>query len=123
VFDYFDHNAPPSQTIVNWSSWGGYFIQSLYAPKNLLVTYTDTLDDAAAQKLLALAKATHRRIYDVCLDPLQDTPFAGLPVHTDGKTYRTLCDARYFDDRFNGALHFREVMPGLSIWHVFAANP
>ena len=124
IFDYFADEARASQTLLNYSSWGGYFIEALYGPQNLLVTYKDPLDDASAQKLLAISRSTGRRIYNVCIDPLQDTVFEGLELTLAGKSYAKICSKQFLEDRFGGKLTFEEIpMPGLSIWHVFAATP
>ncbi len=118
IFSYFDDEKRAEESIVNYSSWGGYFIHSLYAPKNLLVTYIDPLDKDRATKLFDIARRTHRRIYDVCLDQLRGTAFEGLPITVGHKAFSTLCGKTFLDDRF-APLDFEEALPGLRIWHLW----
>ena|GEM_PF-1117580 len=123
IFDYFNDERRAPESLVNYSSWGGYSIHALYAPKNLLVTYAQTLDAAQTQRLLEISRLTKRAIYDVCLDPLRGTMFEGMPVTVDGKSFPSVCSKAFLDNRFGGKLDFEEVLPGLSIWHVFTGTP
>ncbi len=122
IFDYFSDPQRAASAIVNYSSWGGYFIQALYGPKNQLITSKDPLDSVSAQKLLEIAQRTNRRVYDVCLDPLQETLFEGLPVNVGDKSFASLCDIEFLENQFGGKLKFEEVLPGLSTWHVYGAK-
>jgi hypothetical protein len=103
VFQFFNDDAFAPDAIVNYSAWGGYYIQALYGPKNQLVTYTDPLLPQDADQLLALSHETGRKIYDVCFGPY--------------------CNALTLKSLFGGRLDFDDVLPGLPNWRAFAATP
>jgi hypothetical protein len=113
IFAYFDNEAVASQALINFSSWGGYYIQSLYGPRNQLVTYTEpygyedkrtaTLNPKDAEELFLLAQKTGRRIYNIC--------------------YGAICNKVALEAIFGNQLTFEEIMPSLPNWHVFAALP
>jgi len=113
IFHYFDNDEIASHAIINFSSWGAYYIQAIYGPKNQLVTYTEPHDletlrrvsfmpqDAAA--LLEIAHQTGRRIYNICYGPT--------------------CTKEGLESVYDNKIAFEEVLPGLQFWHVFAATP
>jgi len=76
VFRYLHNEEIAKSSIINFSSWGGYYIQSLYGAKSQLVTYqflneANHNDEAnnmiQAQRLLDLSKKLNREIiYNIC---------------------------------------------------------
>jgi hypothetical protein len=123
IFAYFQDKKLAASAIINYSTWGGYYINALYGPKDQLVTYIQPLTHTDAQKLLALAHKTGRRIYNVCSDPFFGTPYQGIPIIDNRKWYKSICDKTYLEDMFDDKLRFEDVMPEQKIWHVFAASP
>jgi len=113
IFEYFNDKAIASQAIINFSSWGGYYIQSLYGPRDQLVTYSEpygsdnertaTLSPQDADQLYNLSQKTGRRIYNIC--------------------FGDICNKVALGAIFGNRLTFEEIMPGLPNWHVFAASP
>jgi hypothetical protein len=113
IFRYFSDDAIASQAIINFSSWGGYYIQSLYGPKDQLVTYTEpygvestrttSLSPKDAKGLLQLSQQTGRQIYNVC--------------------FSELCNKVSLEALFGFELTFKDVLPGLPHWHVFVGTP
>jgi len=113
IFHYFDNDEIASHAIINFSSWGGYYIQALYGPKDQLVTYTEPHDletlrlvsfspqDAAA--LLEISRQTGRKIYNICYGPV--------------------CDKQSLEGVFGNKVTFEEILPGMQLWHLFAATP
>lgn len=109
IFSYLNREDIASEGLINFSSWGGYYIQSLYGQKTQLVTYTEpyasersrflpiTMEDADA--LLKLSQKTGRRIYNVC--------------------YEDYCNADSLQTAFGNRISFEEVMPGLERWKLF----
>jgi len=67
-FDYFDKPEIASKNIINFSSWGGYYYQSIYGDDSQLVTWSEQLNPTEASKLTLLAKETHKNIINACLD-------------------------------------------------------
>jgi hypothetical protein len=123
IFAYFQDAPRADAAIINYSSWGGYYLSALYGPKNQLVTYTEPMTNGDAQKLYLLSRRTNRRIYDVCYDPFYGTPNQGTPENVDGKVYDSICSRAYLEDKFGGQLDFEDMLPNQKIWHVFAATP
>jgi len=113
IFRFFADDARASQSIIDFSSWGGYYIQSLYGPKNQLVTYTEPYDQQLldnlplmpedARRLLSLAHKTGRRLYVICTG--------------------AACNKMALDAVFKDAVAFEDALPGLQNWRVFAAGP
>ncbi|MDD3288341.1 MAG: hypothetical protein PHX43_04980 [Alphaproteobacteria bacterium] len=103
IFDYLQKEIPASQSIVNFSSWGGYYIYALYAPKDQLVTYTEPLTQKDAEKLIEISKKTDRKIYNVCF---------GLG-----------CNEAFLGKIFADKLAFSRLLPGLRSWRLFVGQP
>jgi len=103
IFNYLAEEVPPSQALVNFSAWGGYYHYSLFAPKNQLVTYIDPITTEDAAKLVAIAKNTNRTIYNVC--------------HGLG------CDKESLEQAFDRKVVFRERVFGLESWRLFVGSP
>lgn len=103
VFEYLEKAVPAEKSIVNFSSWGGYYIYALYAPKNQLVTYTEPLRPEDAGKLANISNNTGRKIYNVCL---------GM-----------WCNEFYLNQVFNNQLKFKEALPGSRTWKVYVGEP
>ncbi len=113
IFSYFDNEDIAAHSIVNFSSWGGYYIKALYGPKTQLITYTEPYEDedkrplplypAYATKLLELSQITHRTLYNVCCE--------------------AVCNITMLETAFGHRVKFVEVLAGLKSWHVFMAVP
>ncbi|MEJ0062090.1 MAG: hypothetical protein WDO70_02545 [Alphaproteobacteria bacterium] len=113
IFARFNAEDSASGSIVNFASWGGYYIQALYGPKNQLVTYTEPymaedqrplpILPGEAAALLDLSAATKRRLYNIC---------AGR-----------LCSRASMQTAFGNRARIEEIMPGLATWRVFEAIP
>lgn len=103
IFNYLAEEVPPSQALVNFSAWGGYYHYSLFAPKNQLVTYIDPITPEDAAKLVAIAKNTSRTIYNVC--------------------YGLGCDKESLEQAFDRKVVFQERAFGLENWRLFVASP
>ncbi|HUY69103.1 MAG TPA: hypothetical protein VMV79_07360, partial [Alphaproteobacteria bacterium] len=123
IFAYFHNDARAAQAIVNYSSWGGYYIQSLYGPRDQLVTYAQPLTPASARQLLALSRQTGRRLYDVCYNNLRDDPLQELPPLIDHRYYNSVCDQAYLEAMFGDKVRFEDLLPQQRIWHLFVAVP
>ena len=58
-----------NNSVINFSTWGGYYIQSLYGDEKQLVTYTDQLDIGHSEKLKKIKLNNNRKyIINVCFD-------------------------------------------------------
>lgn len=58
-----------NNSVINFSSWGGYYIQSLYGDKKQLVTYTDELKIDHTEKLKKIMIKNDRKyIINVCFN-------------------------------------------------------
>jgi hypothetical protein len=102
IMAYFDREPLASQSIVNYSMWGNYFIHSLYAPTNLLVTEVEPLTRKQGLKLLSVAEQTHREIYNVC--------------------FSEKCRPQKLEEATEGLFRFEDVMPGLRMWHLYKVS-
>ncbi len=100
---YFADNNRAAQSLINFLSWGDYFIQALYGPKDQLVTYVEPLTPIDAEHLLTLAQKTNRTLYNVC--------------------YGFGCNETQLNGMFGNKIEFQDAMPGLSYWHIFVATP
>jgi len=103
IFEYLSNSVPAEKSIVNFSSWGGYYIYSLYAPKNQVVTYMDLIKPEDGNKMLAISMATGRKIYNVCSGPW--------------------CNEVFIGQFFNNQLKFTNALPGLLVWRVYSGEP
>lgn len=99
IMAYFDREPLASSSIVNYSMWGNYFIHSLYAPTNLLVTEVEPLTRQQGLKLLWVAEQTHRDIYNVC--------------------FSQECEPQKLEEATDGLFKFVDVLPGLRMWHLY----
>ncbi len=54
ILQYLAEEVPPSRSLVNFSTWGGYYNYSLFAPRNQLVVFTEPLEPANAARLWLL---------------------------------------------------------------------
>jgi hypothetical protein len=68
VRTYLSREDVASNNVINNSSWGEYYIQSLYGAHSQWVTYIDPYDANAIQKLKTIARSQGRRILNVCDD-------------------------------------------------------
>jgi hypothetical protein len=67
VFKYLQNEELAKNSIINFSSWGGYYIQSLYGPESQLVTYTEPINESDGLALESLRQRLKRRyILNVC---------------------------------------------------------
>ena len=67
IFKRLNNERIASNSIINFSSWGGYYIQSLYGQKTQLVTYIEPLTFEDAQKLEAIAiRLKKNSILNIC---------------------------------------------------------
>lgn len=118
VFDYFTDEQQAPHTLVVYASWGGYFLHTLYAPEQQLVTYAQPLDEREARRLFKLAHQTNRTLYIVCLRN------DAVPVPTPSPHLEALCESFYLNRIFGNRLRFRDVLPGRPHWRVFEGfNP
>lgn len=68
MFAYLSRPDVAPHYVVNFSSWGGYYPQSLYGDRQQIVTFIAPANASDAARLVDIAKATSRDILDVCLD-------------------------------------------------------
>jgi hypothetical protein len=67
VFSYLSNHDVARNSIINFSSAGGYSIQALYGDKNQIVVWTPLKSDHAGDKLLEiLTKSGRQSILNVC---------------------------------------------------------
>ncbi|MDD2326198.1 MAG: hypothetical protein PHW63_09405 [Alphaproteobacteria bacterium] len=112
ILAYLDDTRRAEKSIYNFTTWGAYYIQALYGPKNQMAVYTEpyephpsaALYPEAASQILRLAAATNRKIYTIC----------------SGKE---LCSQQAIEQAFGGKLAFKETLTGLEHWHLFEADP
>jgi hypothetical protein len=112
IFDYFSNKDIASQAVINFTSWGAYYMQAIYGPRGQLVLYTEPhvadymrtgamIPEDAAQ-VTELVQKTGRRLYNVCSG--------------------NLCNKAALEAAFNYRFTFEDALPGLTYWHVFAAT-
>lgn len=69
IFDKLKEKNIAENSVINFSTWGGYYIQSLYGYKNQLITYTDQFNDNEIKDLEKI-KINNKRnfIINVCFN-------------------------------------------------------
>jgi len=67
IFEHLQRSDVAAQYVLNFSSWGGYYQQSLYGDRDQIVTYVEPLTGSDAGKLMDIARLTSRDIINVCL--------------------------------------------------------
>ncbi len=111
IYAYLNDEHRASESIYNFTTWGGYFIQALYGPKTQMAVYTEPYEASPtvalypefAEKLLDISHFTRRKLYTVCYEP-------------------GLCSKEDLETAFAGKASFEEVLPGLQHWHLFLAK-
>jgi hypothetical protein len=69
IFDYLSQNEIASASIINFTSWGGYYQQSLYGADSQLVTYTEPITSDGMNLMRELLVKTGRKyLINVCYD-------------------------------------------------------
>jgi hypothetical protein len=69
VLQYLKERKNVEETLINFSSWGGYYILELYGSPSQLVTTTEPLDVSFGRNLEELANESGRRkILNVCYE-------------------------------------------------------
>ena len=104
IYAYFNEPKRSADSIINYSSWGGYYIHALYSPRDALVTYIEPLKTDETAKLMDAAQRTNRKIYNVC------------------STEQEACSAEKIEQAFSSALRFKEVPLGLKVWRVYESQ-
>jgi hypothetical protein len=67
LFKSLSNSKLASNSVINFSSWGGYYIQSLYGDQSQLVTYIEPMTGDEATRLAGIAKRLNRPfIINVC---------------------------------------------------------
>jgi hypothetical protein len=67
IFKMLSNAKLASNSVINFSSWGGYYIQSLYGDQSQLVTYIEPMTEGEATVLAGVAKRLNRPfIFNVC---------------------------------------------------------
>lgn len=61
IFEYLSQNEIAKNSLINFSSFGGYFILSLYGNKDQVVTWKDLKNKESGDVLLQLSEKTSRR--------------------------------------------------------------
>ena len=79
VFKYLQNEESIKNSVINFSSWGGYYIHFLYGPKSQLVT--DRPVDASNGKALEEMRNSLRKDYiiNVCYDCTEEAMSIGFP--------------------------------------------
>lgn len=104
LFNYLSRPDIASKNIINFSTWGGYYHQSLYGNINQLVIWSPNAEEA--RKLSQLAKQINRNIINVCVD----------------------CDKSYNCDKASllklfSTTDVNEVELGLKSWKLYEITP
>jgi hypothetical protein len=69
IFDYLSQKDIASESIINFTSWGGYYQQSLYGADSQLVTYTEPITSDGMRLMKELLVITGRKyLVNVCYD-------------------------------------------------------
>jgi hypothetical protein len=77
VLEYLKKDENAEGAVVNFSSWGSYYIQELYGSRSQLVTTTGRLDLSFGRKIRELANESgRRRILNVCYECDSNSPVA-----------------------------------------------
>jgi hypothetical protein len=111
IYAYLNDPERAANSIYNFSTWGGYFIQAMYGPKTQIAVYSEpyeaepalALYPAYAEKMMEIARFTGRKLYTICYQP-------------------GLCSKAALEDAFGHKMTFEEVLPGLEHWKLFAGE-
>lgn len=69
IFEYLSQENIASDAIINFTSWGGFYIQSLYGSRTQLVTYIEPMTKESSGRLLEIFQRSGRKeIINVCSD-------------------------------------------------------
>jgi hypothetical protein len=69
IFNKLKEKNIAEKSVINFSTWGGYYIQSLYGHKNQLVTYTDQFNDNEPEDLKKIKINNNRDfIINICFN-------------------------------------------------------
>jgi hypothetical protein len=67
IFEYLSQNEIAKNSLINFSSFGGYFILSLYGNKEQVVTWKDIKNTTSGNELISLSKnASKKNILNAC---------------------------------------------------------
>jgi hypothetical protein len=88
IFEYLSQNEIAKNSLINFSSFGGYFILSLYGNKEQVVTWKDIKNTASGSELISLSKnASKKNILNACEGcdlELMKTAFPGSQIQLVG---------------------------------------
>jgi hypothetical protein len=80
---YLQHDEVGNHSLINFSSWGLYYIQSLYGAQGQSVTYAEPLTPSIAEMLVAKARSQGRDVLNACLDCDVNSMHASFGAHAD----------------------------------------
>ena len=67
IFEFLSQNEIAKNSLINFSSFGGYFILSLYGNKDQVVTWKDIKNTTSGDELIAVSKnASKKSILNAC---------------------------------------------------------
>ncbi len=121
VFNYLRQNEVATENVINFSTWGGYYNQSLYGNKNQLVTFVAPLNSKGAFQLNELAKITSRNILNVCADCIEEPDLL-----SELFDYRTLSESKCNIESMRllfATAKVVEIQTGLETWKMFQIDP
>jgi len=97
ILDYLSTNNATRNSVINFSSWDGYYIQSLYGPSKQLVTFISPLNDLSFKDInILLKRKNSQTFFNVCRDC-------------------TIDDMKYFFKTQN----VNEIENKMNIWKIF----